>query len=69
MLINVACFTAAWFTLLFATRRLITHAIRLHRTRHNRCPACGYSLAGVTANLCPECGRAATRQTRTAPAT
>lgn len=59
MLTNVACFTAAWFTLLFAARRLITHALRLHRTRHNRCPTCGYSLAGVTTNRCPECGHPA----------
>jgi rubrerythrin len=68
MLTNVACFTAAWFTLLFAARRLITHAIRLRRTRHNRCPACGYSLTGVTTNVCPECGDAISPQTRTAPA-
>jgi rubrerythrin len=69
MLINVACFTAAWFTLLFAARRLITHTIRLHRTRHNRCPACAYSLAGVTTNRCPECGDPQIRPTAQTPTT
>lgn len=28
----------------------------LHRRIHNRCTACGYSLAGIDGN-CPECGR------------
>jgi hypothetical protein len=56
---NTLIFAAAWFFLgwstLFAARRLR----RLHRTRHNRCPACGYSLTGVTTNRCPECGHPA----------
>ena len=56
---NTLIFAAAWFFLgwstLFAARRLR----RLHRTHHNRCPACGYSLAGVTTNRCPECGHPA----------
>ncbi len=56
---NTLIFATAWFflglTTLFAARRLR----RLHRTRHNRCPACAYSLAGVTTNRCPECGHPA----------
>jgi hypothetical protein len=27
------------------------------RTRHGRCPVCRYDLAGLTARVCPECGR------------
>jgi hypothetical protein len=69
MLTNVAGFTAGWFAILFAARRLITHAIRLHRTRHNRCPACGYSLAGATTNRCPECGDPQIRPTAQTPTT
>jgi hypothetical protein len=53
---NTLIFATAWLllglTTLFAARRLR----RLHRTRHNRCPACAYSLTGVTTNRCPECG-------------
>jgi hypothetical protein len=56
---NTLIFATAWLllglTTLFAARRLR----RLHRTRHNRCPACAYSLTGVTTNRCPECGHPA----------
>ena len=32
--------------------------IRGSRRLRNRCPACGYSLAGLDTERCPECGRA-----------
>jgi hypothetical protein len=61
---NTLIFATAWFFLgwstLFAARRLR----RLHRSHHNRCPACGYSLAGVTADICPECGKSSSNTTQ-----
>jgi len=56
---NTLIFAAAWYLLgsatLFAARRLR----RTLRIRAGKCPACGYSLAGVTTNRCPECGHPA----------
>lgn len=37
---------------------------RPRRTRPARCRGCGYSLAGLRADTCPECGKAATLPSR-----
>jgi hypothetical protein len=39
--------------LLFGAQRLIEYGLRGVR---GRCAGCGYSLTGLTADLCPECG-------------
>lgn len=41
----------------FASIRAVLDARRHSRYRANRCTACGYSLGGLTADTCPECGR------------
>jgi hypothetical protein len=61
LLADSALFAAAWFSLLAGLPALG----RAHRRRQNRCPSCGYSLAGVQSPTCPECG--ARSSTQSAP--
>lgn len=35
---------------------------RLVRRRRGRCPMCAYDLAGITADVCPECGKPTGRE-------
>lgn len=49
---NTAFFSAAIFVLYL----LATWCKRQLRRMSNRCPHCGYSLAGTTAGVCSECG-------------
>lgn len=52
-----------WGMVCFGIFLGVTSTRRLFRLRRNRCPTCGYSLAGQTIPGCPECGwaRAAAR--------
>lgn len=52
-LLNTLCFAALTYALISLPARAT--ALRRHLT--NRCPACGYSLAGLASDTCPECGR------------
>ena len=53
----VALFVLLFFQIYWFIAGL-RRAIRDRRlTRHERCPACGYSLAGLPGGVCPECGR------------
>jgi ankyrin repeat protein len=56
LMVNAILLGAAWLviTLIPSVWRL-NRAIR--RRLGGRCEACGYSLAGLTADACPECGR------------
>ena len=52
--------------LLFGAQHLIEYCLRGVR---GRCAACGYPLAGLTADLCPECGTPIARGRPAPPAT
>jgi hypothetical protein len=61
--VNVGCFSAAWWSLLLVLgwlRRCVRHSRGL-------CHRCGYSLAGLTSDICPECGTSKARARLTMP--
>lgn len=51
----------AWCTLFYGTVALVAttcfrYVTRLNRRRRGQCDTCGYSMTGIAATQCPECG-------------
>jgi hypothetical protein len=61
---NTLIYAATWFSVLFGAYQFWRTARSTLRRRRNQCPACGYSLAGVATNLCPECGKSSSDKTQ-----
>lgn len=58
--IGFAIVLAAAVVVIFSMHRRMKHAAE---RSDNSCPNCGYSMAGLTASVCPECGRMTHRET------
>lgn len=52
LLLDIAIFALLWL----GVTEGCAVGVRFLRLRRNRCPACGYSLAGQASPGCPECG-------------
>ncbi|MBN8598705.1 MAG: hypothetical protein J0L78_13625 [Planctomycetes bacterium] len=60
MILNVLFFAAV-----FSCPWWIRELVRWRRARNGRCVHCGYSIAGLSSEKCPECGwEVAVRATR-----
>ncbi len=51
-LADTLVFAVPWYGAMLTLR----HLRRRLNARYNRCPHCKYSLVGLTASICPECG-------------
>lgn len=56
--VNTLLYGTAWLIIRLSLSAVCRRVLGQIRQRANRCPACGYSLEGMTADACPECGRA-----------
>lgn len=58
VLVNGVAWGLVWIVAVEFVAHHIEHAVRQDRTRHGRCPGCGYELEGL--HVCPECGKRVT---------
>lgn len=54
--VNVMLLTLAWAIVISLLANAWRFGHGMLRSRRGQCPACGYDLAGVQADVCPECG-------------
>src|SRR5262249_38278223 len=66
LLVTTAVYTILWAPLLYLPAVLRAGFRRVRRAR-GLCPRCGYSLAGLAGEVCPECGTPAKSKPASAP--